>query len=146
MAEKFNDQLQRLIDANPENPGNVDLLKERCHKAIDYFSGEIFNNLVIPVQKHISDFAYKSKVKKYLQQVKILEDQFWNIIQMLYHVSFMNEKLYTDEVKYGKEINIAATDSITKKSNVKGSTYQDTFDLYKEGKTIDEIATVKFLM
>jgi len=89
VAEKFQRQLQRIIAAAGENPGYVAVLKERCEKAILYFSDQIASQIIRPLRAHINGLAYKKKVKRYLAVVQLMEESCWRKIDQLYQGRFM---------------------------------------------------------
>ena len=144
-AGKFENQLQRILDDVARDPGNVPQLKERCGKAIEYFTGEIYRNMLLPLHEHLQSFAFKARMKKYLQQVIETEDALWGKINHLYHARFMNEKLFPGEPVFKKEMLQAVKTGNTSGKKIKGSTYLDTLALYKEGKSIQEIAGIRSL-
>lgn len=144
-AGKFQNQLSQLLNDFENDEKNISAIKERGNKAIDYFTALIFNSLISPVHEHTQQLAYKAKIKKYVQQVQILEDNFWNKINQLYNASFLDEQLFTAEKKFTKQSLKSIKSSITSSKKAKGGTYTDTLDLYKQGKTIDEIASIRSL-
>lgn len=144
-AGKFQNQLAQLLDAFEKDEKNISAIKERGNKAIDYFVTVIFNSLVSPLHQHTLELAYKAKVKKYVQQVQILEDNFWNKINQLYNASFLDDLLFSGEKKFTKQSLKSIKSSITSAKKEKGGTYNDTLDLYKQGKTIEEIASIRSL-
>ncbi len=143
-SEKFEPQLERLlVDYN--NSRNTFALKERSAKAIEYFTENIFNTLITPMHEHITAMAYKSKVKRYVQQVQSVQDNFWLKVNQLYNARFMDEKLYDGEVKFSKDKMKTVATSITSGKKEKGGTYQDTLDLHRKGISLEEIASVRGL-
>ncbi len=143
-AHKFESQLDKLLftfnrDKNPTD------LRERSSKAIDYFTETIFNQLITPVHKHISDMAYKSKSKKYVQQVQYVQENFWVKMNQLYQAYFMDEKIYTGLIKYNRAMLKTPESSVTSGKKEKGGTFQDTLDLYRQGISVEEIASVRGL-
>ena len=143
-SEKFEPQLERLlVDYN--NSRNTFALKERSAKAIEYFTENIFNTLITPMHEHITAMAYKSKVKRYVQQVQSVQDNFWLKVNQLYGARFMDEKLYDGEVKFSKDKLKTVATSITSGKKEKGGTYKDTLDLHHKGISLEEIASVRGL-
>lgn len=144
-AGRFHIQLEKLLIAYETDVRQVDTLKERCAKAIDYFNQTIFDKAINPLQKHITEYAYKSKVKKYVNDVMDLQNGFWNKINQLYAATFMNEQLYTAERKISRQQIQQAETSNTSKKKEKGSTFKDTLELHKQGKSLEEIAVIRSL-
>lgn len=144
-AEKFQPQLDKLIADYEKDNRQVAALKERCTKAIEYFTEEIFKQLILPMNEHVLSLAYKSKVKRYVQQVQYLGDNFWNKINHLYESRFLDERLYTGGKRRSKEELKKIETSVTTVKREKGGTYKDTLALYKQGKKLDEIAQIRTL-
>lgn len=144
-SEKFHQQLERLLNDFNYDKRNIVVLRERCTKAVDYFTESIFTKLITPLHGHISYMAYKSKVKRYLQQVQLVQESFWSKVNQLYSASFLDEKLYAAKPKYSKDQLQTVVSSVTSGKKEKGGTYKDTLDLYKQGKTIEEIAEIRAL-
>jgi len=144
-AEKFEPQLNRLLEDFNRDKRNIVSIKERSSKGIEYFTEQIFTLLIKPMHEHITDLAYKTKVKRYVQQLQQVEDNFWVKVNQLYTARFMDEQLYTGERKFRKEILKSVSTSITNGKKEKGGTYKDTLDLYKQGKSAKEIAEIRGL-
>lgn len=144
VSEKFTSQLNNLIAASQADEKNVAHLKERCNKAIDYFCNAIFTNLVNPLHEHMQIFSTKKRVRQYITKVKMYEEFFLYHITKLYHSQFMDELLYTGEKKYHTDM-LQQISVIRKPKVEKGQTYNDTLDLHKQGKTIEEIAVIRGL-
>lgn len=143
-SKKFEPQLERLlVDYN--NSRNTFALKERSAKAIEYFTENIFNTLITPMHEHVTAMAYKSKVKRYVQQVQFVQDSFWSKMIQLYGARFMDEKLYDGEIKFSKDRLKTVSTSITSGKKEKGGTYKDTLDLHRKGISLEEIASVRGL-
>ncbi len=144
-SDKFDLQLERLLTDFNQNMRNMPLIQERCTKAIDYFTENIFNLLITPLHEHISALAYKSKVKRYVQQVQYVQESFWKKVNELYSAHFMDEKMYSGEVKFSKDKLTAVVSSVTSGKKEKGGTYKDTLTLYRQGKKAEEIAAMRSL-
>jgi len=143
-AAKFEGQLERLLEDFNNDPGKSNALKERCSKAIEYFTEAIFK-LITPLHEHIQSFAFKARVKKYVRFVQETEDFFWTKINHLYNARFLNELLYSGKIKFRKELLKTVKTSNTTGKKEKGSTYKDTLALHREGKSIVEIAGIRSL-
>lgn len=144
-SEKFERELNRLLADFNNDKRNIVPLKQRSAKAIEYFTENIFTLLIEPLHAHVTAMAYKSKVKRYVQQVQYVQESFWKKLSELYNAHFMDEKLFTGEIKFSKEKLITIKSSVTSNKKEKGGTYKDTLELYKQGKTIEEIAELRSL-
>ncbi len=145
VAGKFQVQLQRIIAAMDPNPVDSALLRERCQKAVGYFTGEIATQLIAPLRAHINEFAYKRKVKRYLAQVRLIEETCWRKIDQLYQGTFLDEKLYTGEIVHSKTRLAQVVSSATSGKKEQGGTFKDTLDLHRKGKSAAEIAEIRGL-
>ncbi|HWM69291.1 MAG TPA: helix-turn-helix domain-containing protein [Steroidobacteraceae bacterium] len=141
-AHKFRRQLRRLIEGTASDPNGVALLKERCARAIEYFTGQIATQLVAPLREHIDTLGHKKKMKRYAHHLQRIEESCWRKIERLYCARFLNERLYVGEVSHmrNKSTLAAATEH-----QEKGATHQDTLELHRRGKTADEIAAMRGL-
>ncbi len=144
-ANKFHNQLESLLKAFEADANNLQSLKDRCTKAIDYFVNSIFNEIITPLNNHITVVAYKSKAKKYVLLLQEIELNFWNKIHQLYAAGFMNEQLYMDAPKISRQLIKKVETSNTSAKKEKGGTYKDTLALHKQGLSIEEIAEARSL-
>lgn len=144
-SEKFQPQLLRLINDSENGTQQISLLRERCEKAIAYFTDKIFTELIQPLHTHIQSLAYKTGVKRYVQMLQAIQQHFWLSLEHLYAATFNEQPIYTSSKKYTREmLKVAATSTTTGKKE-KGGTYRDTLTLYREGKSMDEIAAIRSL-
>lgn len=144
-ADKFQRQLRRLVEAAESDPGSAQALKERCGKAIAYFTEQIATQLIEPLHEHISALAYKKKVKRYVNHLQLIWEGYWRKIDRLYGAQFLDQKLYDGAVAHTREKFAQAVTSVTSRSKEKGGTFKDTLDLHRQGKTTAEIATIRGL-
>jgi len=144
-SKKFQPELARMLEAYSTNTNNTALIKERCEKAINYFTENIFTLLITQLHEHITDFAFKSRVKTYMRHLQGLEDTFWNKMTRLYNAHFLDERLYRGEIKHKKDSLKKVVTSVTSGKKEKGGTYRDTLELHRQGKKIEEIALTRSL-
>lgn len=111
-------------------------LEERCSKAIGYFTKEIYDKILLPIIKHGGEYTVKAKSKVYLREVEAVEDSIWKIIEKLYQLSYREKKLFQDPIEHKRNKKIKAA----KKKKVVGETYEITFKMLQEGKSIALIA------
>jgi hypothetical protein len=136
VTEKFQRELQQRIAAIESDQAAMAILKERCSKAIQYFTDQIANNIIAPLSAYRNDLAYKKKVKRYLQQILLIEDICWSKVDRLYKARFWDEKLYTGELVHTKDR--LTREVISKNLNKKesGSAGKDTRNLPRKGKKV----------
>jgi hypothetical protein len=143
-AEKFQQQLRRLIHVAERDTSDA-VLKERCAKAIEYFTAQIATQLVPPLREHIAVLAYKQKLKRYVRHVQFIEERCWTKIERLYAAQFLDRKLYQGEIAHRRNGSSTPAGAAPRLKKEKGATYRDTLDLYRQGNTIEQIAALRGL-
>ncbi len=145
-ADKFQRQLKRLIEASEADPDSARILKERCGKAIAYFTEQIATQLIEPLRRHIEPIAYQKKAKRYVRLLRLMEKDYWSKIERLYGARLLDDGLYDGErVHVQGEIDTATARTSPRKKKEKGETYRDTLDLHQQGKSVEEIAALRGL-
>ncbi len=145
VAEKFRRQLDRLSAAAERDARSAGTLKERCRKAIGYFTEQIATRVAAPLREHLGALGQKKKMKRYMSHVRLIEDSCWSKIDRLYGARYLDERLYAGEAAYARVTQTRATASSACGHEEKGSTYNETLDLHRQGKTVDEIAAIRGL-
>ena len=140
-AEKFQRQLRSILN-QAEVTGDTGLLKERMEKAVGFFGKELTDRILHPVQVHIAALQYASKIKKYREEVLSVELSLWQQLQKLVTASwgslnFCDPGMYK-QFEPGKK---PKKQEIPKQEKISSS--QTSFILFREGKTIDEIALLR---
>jgi hypothetical protein len=142
-AEKFQRQLQRLIEAAERDSNEVEAMKLRCAKAVEYFTGQIATQIVAPLREQLSRAPKKKKkASRYLRDLQLFEDCCWRTIERLYDARFLDERLYDGETPHTRR---SSTRSVSGVTPEKGATYRDTLELHRLGKTAIEIAAARGL-
>jgi lambda repressor-like predicted transcriptional regulator len=70
-AQKFSRQLEQLL-IGAERDGYRQL-GQRVEAAVTFFAGALENELIMPLQAHITDLRIKKGVKKYLQEIQAVK-------------------------------------------------------------------------
>ncbi|GAB4093375.1 helix-turn-helix domain-containing protein [Flaviaesturariibacter terrae] len=145
-ARKYQQQLGRICDEMLRG-GDTSQLRERMEKAVGYFAEFIAGNLLWPLQQHIKELNYNTRVKKYKEDVRALEGFIWQQLQRLLTASYGELTFFSDFARYQR---LSPAESVVAKKEAKGKTEKGasleiTFDLFRSGKSIDEIATVRSL-
>lgn len=143
-AQNFQSQLFFLLEKYVRNP-DIEKLQDRCEKAVDYFTEIIYKKIIMPVHDHLEEMAFKTRVKKYLAETRELMQLFWITVERLYQISFMGHALHPEENRYVREHLSTLQAKSAKPKAKKGATYEDTLTLFKEGKSMEEIATIRSL-
>lgn len=144
-ADKFQRQLQRLTTALESTPGNAEALRERCARAIEYFTNQIATELIVPLRAHASSLGVRKKMKRYLRHVQLIEETCWSKIDRLYGGRFLDQSLYSGEVRHTRDRLAQTAPAATSAKKEKGSTYRETLDLHRQGKAAEEIAAIRGL-
>lgn len=144
-AGKFRNQLEKLVDQSSEQDNSA-LIVERGKKAVEYFSNILVNEIILPLQQHLQTLKHVARIKKYMMETGEIEaglvKQLEQITRISYgHILFCDDpnswlqKLVRDEEK----------PVAVKGRAVKGASQKESLDLFKEGKTIMEIARLRQL-
>lgn len=135
VSEKFSQQLNRLL----ENADAV-VLKERVDKAISYFASSIEFQILKPLQEHLEEVQHVARIKTYLKEMDLLQFACIHFIENLNHISF-------DNIEFEKVVvpSPFVSSKPVKTKAQKGSSHKETLALYKEGKTIEQIAALRNL-
>ena len=153
-ARKFQQQLQHLF--SQVEAGNYRQCSERVLAACKFFTREIEENLLISLSDHIETMRIKKKTRKYVKHVLELKYRIERKkveLQNAFHVAKVlqdsenglnipgaAEALQNPIVVSSKEQR-----PISKTKLVKGETQRISLELFRKGKNIDEIASVRGL-
>ncbi|MEO6313783.1 MAG: helix-turn-helix domain-containing protein [Chitinophagaceae bacterium] len=146
VAEKFQLQLYQLL-AQAEESGSLSVLGDRVTRGIDYFVRMAGQELLLPLQQHIASLQHAAKVKKYLFDLTVIEgvlvQQIKNMIAARYSgiVFCTNPDIYQQYTSS----NEPPVQHAVKKTNTKGASQAETLDLFKRGKTVQQIAAMRQL-
>jgi uncharacterized protein YpbB len=148
-SSKFKKQLEQLFDHCEED--NYKQLSGRITAAVNYFTKEMEEKLVVSLNNHIETMKIKSKTKKYVKELYELKHQVERRkfqLQNLANVSnAMLEPGSTENIQKAvealqKPLMIDANDeqTIIKKKTQKGETQRISLQLFKKGNSMMEIA------
>jgi hypothetical protein len=140
VADKFQVQLQQILQS-----GNTELLQQRVNKSILYFAKAIIEDILLPLQEHLAGLQYASKVKKYYAAVKDVEAVILKRIERLNSIQFGELIFVTYEALPNFQQKLVTAKAAKKKKPEKGASHKDTLNLYREGKTMEEIAQLRNL-
>ena len=145
--EKFKPVLQALLDKAKQS-GDDTALIQRLQKAVEWFAENLAMNVLVPLQQHIISLQYASKVKQYLKHATAIEYSVWQKLQRITQARY-NDNFIADAAQKYDHLNPANTKQ--KKAEEKpvkaekGSTYKESFQLFRDGKSIAEIARLRNL-
>lgn len=144
-AQKYRQQLAKIFE-HTHQTGDTTLLKERMEKAVEYFSRLLFAEVLTPIQEHLKDLEHSSKIKKYKEEVTIIESFVWQQLQKLLTASYGELTFFSDFDRYKKfNPKETTTKKLTKNKVEKGASLLTTLELFNEGKSIADIAAVRNL-
>lgn len=151
IAEKFKAQLQNLF-----NSKDIKTLHTRLNDAKNYFNIN-FKNICLDIQQQITTISKLKKVKEYISELEELDALIFQKIQQINKAGFIVEAylfkkdINKTEIQNTLDVEWRKSESTTtpivekKKKATKGDSVLVTFDLYKQGLNIDEIAQSRSL-
>lgn len=157
VADKFQNQLRRIVSQPGET--TMQILKERLSKAQEYFE-PLIKDFSKRIQDHITELSTQSRIKKYLNELTDLERMFFRQLQFIYKAEALVNSVIentqvtkdslkeTDLYKEREKIKRVTKEKTPKKKakKEKVDTKLLTYNLFKEGKTIEEIAKERGLV
>ncbi|MGD2033690.1 MAG: helix-turn-helix domain-containing protein [Bacteroidales bacterium] len=159
VGDNFRDQLRRITAQPGIEP--MKHLKLRLAKAKEYFEPRI-KELSKYITDHMKELSTQSRIKKYLNELNDLERLFFKQLHLIYKSEALvtsvlentevtkqtlkESTLYTERVKK-PGISRKRTSNKKKAKREKGQdTKKVSYTMYKEGKTIEEIAKERGLV
>ena len=136
-AEKFSTQLQEIL-MHIEKPENQTLLQERVLKSIHYFGGQLAKEIIQPLHSYILNTQHKKGVKGFLKMADETQQALMTKLHQIEKLQFGDTAFYEGS-SFFKTDNSFISEKIQKKAE-KGESHRESLRLYKEGKTIEEIA------
>lgn len=143
-GDRFIRQVEKILNQEKYLP----LLSERMEKAQGYFEKELIA-LTERVSAHRRKMKSESKVKAYLKELEEMEGLFLHQNQQILKLALLvghvnNNKELTKKELRGSIVYRSAAKS-TKKSRAKDKTptARISYNLYKEGKNVEEISEVR---
>lgn len=148
VAEKFQLQLEQLLQQAVQS-GNTVLLEERVKKGIDYFVKLAGEELLKPLQQHISSLQHAVKVKKYIKELTGLEASLGQQLKKMTLASYGDLVFCKSPETYKEYITAALPPEpekpVLKTNNVKGSSQAESLALFRKGNSIAAIAGLRQL-
>ncbi|WP_268123384.1 helix-turn-helix domain-containing protein [Roseivirga pacifica] len=119
-------------------------LSERVKKATDYFS-PILKDALEAIKTHDKNLKDKTRLKTYRKELKALQEELFNKTIALLRTSLYVEFLAEGKTLTKQDIDEVLTSMIVPETPKKDKTptHEITFALYKEGKTVEEIAEAR---
>ncbi len=157
-ADKFTNQINNIIDGGGDNW--TETLMKRTKDAQGYFV-PILKNASTSILSHLENLKEEKKVKQYAKELLNLEVIFFEQIKKVEKAVGLCDAIIKGEeytkVQYQKLVHDVSREekieenssTVKREKKLKGlpkekiDTKQLTFDLYKQGKTIEEIAVLR---
>lgn len=134
VAVKFRPQLEDLL-----REGNIESLRERVSKAIQYFTKGMTDELLNVIDIHAETLKGTKRIKKYLVSLSNLK---LSISKKL--LAVQNASLGTHHLNTSSE-RISLEESKTKTKPEKGASLKETQELVNSGHSVKEIASIRNL-
>lgn len=142
IVEKFYRELEVLLNRYFRS-GEVQPVKQRLHKAVQYFANRLLKNVIQPVTEYYDEIAYISGSKKHQENTLDFIQTLWSFMEGMTRAEFDNELIYQGEpFERPQKIDKALR---PKKKSGRESTYDVTHSLHEKGMTLQEIATIRQL-
>ena len=136
IAKVFVQELEKILYHQKK-----ELLKERVSKASQYFSQQVLEQIAQPLADHIEALKNASRIKKYMSRVKEIYATIDEFLMRLQNIHYGNQKL-TEGVYYNQvkaTVAVEKEETLTEKPK-RGETKLISLNLFKEGKSMNEIA------
>jgi hypothetical protein len=138
VAVKFKGQLEQLLKEN-----DLDKIKERSGKAIEYFSAAMTQWLPL-FDDEMSEVRKLKKAKKYIKHLKELKLEVVKTIHAVENAVYGETPLNQSTSRVSVEKEIAALKKVKDKVE-KGDSQNETLQLFRAGKSIYQIAETRGL-
>ncbi len=142
VASKFRDILQQWIPRYSEDPVVTRRMQSKSDKAIAYFAEPLFHQIIKPLHDHLDKYLPKKKIKKYINQTLAFYHAAWHALDALYATEILGEKVFSGEVKYSRT-QLPDLGKREKAASKKGATFEMSLTMFREGKTLEEIAALR---
>ena len=134
IANSFVDQLDRILYHQKK-----ELLRERVCKASQYFHHEVLEHIAQPLADHIDELKNASRIKKYLTRAREIYATIEDFLKRLEEINYGNIRL-TEGLYYDKVKTKTAVEPQQKEKPQRGDTKLVSLSLFREGKSLTEIA------
>ena len=137
----FDKQLYGLL---AQEESDLSQVRDRSRKAIDYFTTEVHDKMILPLEEHRKVFRVKKKIRKYIIELDNIINHLWLYVNDLYSLEYRGEKINDKEPQYKR---VVLFDEKAKKApkRVKGETQMITLEMYQNKKTVEDIAKLRGL-
>lgn len=92
---RFQEQLTRIIRETSEGE-ELPIVRERCRKAVKYFTDELISGILIPLQSYISGFKRTAKNRTFYKNIGLIEEDLILFMEKMGKVRYNNVALAED--------------------------------------------------
>ena len=136
-AATFSVQLQDILN-HLDKEENQTLLQERVLKSIHYFGEQLAKEIIEPLHQCIISIQNKKGVRGFLKKADEVEQALLSKLKQLEKLQFGDSAFYQGSSFFNFDTTVIS-EKIQQKPE-KGESHRESLRLYKEGKTIEDIA------
>ena len=136
-AATFSVQLQDILN-HLDKEENQTLLQERVLKSIHYFGEQLAKEIIEPLHQYIISIQNKKGVRGFLKKADEVEQALLSKLKQLEKLQFGDSAFYQGSSFFNFDTTVIG-EKIQQKPE-KGESHRESLRLYKEGKTIEDIA------
>jgi hypothetical protein len=136
-ATSFSVQLQTILQ-EIDKIENQQLLQERVLKSIHYFGSNLSDKVIKPLHDFIVSLHNKKGVRGYLKKADEVEKSFISKLTQIEKLQFGDTTFYEGATFYNSTDN--SISEKLKAKPVKGESNRESLRLFKEGKSVEDIA------
>ncbi len=136
-AATFSVQLQDILN-HLDKEENQTLLQERVLKSIHYFGEQLAKEIIEPLHQYIISIQNKKGVRGFLKKADEVEQALLSKLKQLEKLQFGDSAFYQGSSFFNFDTTVIS-EKIQQKPE-KGESHRESLRLYKEGKTIEDIA------
>ncbi len=136
IAATFSVQLQVILD-HIDKSENQTLLQLRVLKSIHYFGEKLAKEIIQPLHLYIVSIQNKKGVRGFLKKADEVEQALISKLKQIEKLQFGDTAFYEGSSFYNADKFLSEK---LKEKPQKGESHRESLRLYKDGKTIDDIA------
>ncbi len=152
IADKFLPEMKKALESAATD--GYEHLHERIEKAFKYYDQRLKNDCWLPLKQHMEAYRTKPKTKKYINQIHTLMQALLSKKDLLEQTVQLSNGLVENKdpmdmlqsLKSTKKEAVKKREKVLPAKPAKGETRQISLQLFKEGKSIEEIAEARGLV
>lgn len=144
-ATTFQKQLGAILAQTEDEALRAQQVHDRGHKAITYFTLNLYEQVVKPVAKEVERCKGNRDLRKYKRMLENLLNEYWDRIEMMYEFVYRGEPVFKGEAAHKRQKLFDADSKEYDMPSDKVKSYEITLDLIQSGKSIEEVAEIRDL-